>query len=143
MKKSSDKTKAPRNYPRAYFHVSRDLEHEFSSRIGPGTERRIRTGAHFGTLAKRDLLRYWALLRSTLPTIGITREEFLQLSKLIKLISEPDSTVFYAQVQRANPGLSRSLLTKLKALDEAQTLSLIDAIERHGINPESGPFPED
>lgn len=142
MKKSSDKTKAQRNYPRAYFHVSRNLEHEFSSRIGPGTERRIRTGAHFGTLAKRDLLRYWALLRSTLPTIGITREEFLQLSKLIKLIAEPDPTVFYAQVQRANPALSRGLLVKLESLNEAQTLALIDAIERYELDPESGPFPE-
>jgi hypothetical protein len=103
-----------------------------------------------GLTAARDLERYFALLRDTLPTVPLAENEaMLVCDALNGIIIDPhtykltykliwaqvDDAIHIDRLDRKWDVDGQALVSKLRGLTAAQCLALADAVERFWLDP--------
>lgn len=114
-----------------------------ASELGPDLEARLRGSLTHGLVTKRDLGRYYWLLKGELSSIGLTRDEACAVCDACNATAfDPEATRFiWAEIADAEDTCDKwgvdqaALVQKLRALTRVQSLALADAIERFWVNP--------
>lgn len=115
--------------------------------LEPLLEERAPEPGGLGLIAKRDLTRYYDALRRELKTVAqlLTPSEALALCDISNgtLWDEVSAALLWAEVADADQaqldqwGVNRdTLVAKLRALTPAQSLAVVDALERWWLLPE-------
>lgn len=128
--------KTPNDYPQVKFRTGKDLEAELSSRSDEQSD------SAYSRIAKRDLDRYYALLRLSLPRFS-EEEALILVNALNGAKYEPEMAHrLYVDVQEyleeSNEGYHsepvsndvRTLVLRVKAMSHLECMAIIDAAER-------------
>jgi len=118
--------KKPRDYPRALFHIPERLLPEIASRSDRIDDpKAIRSGSAYGNTTRRDVVRYYSLLKDELMTLRLTQAEAIAVCEALHpQLEDVDARLLWKDLGRLVPNIARKHLT------EAQALAIVDAVER-------------
>jgi hypothetical protein len=123
--------KRPQDYARAQFHIENEHVSDFAERATPEEREKANTGTSYGRIARRDLYRYYDLLRQELRGLDLTEDDALQIVELV----QNDQAVHENPRLLASTAQSLSdasrIKRKLMAMTPAQAFAVVDAIERY------------
>ena len=117
--------KTPKDYARVMFHVKENLLPDIAARTCNEDPTALRSGSAYGATVRRDVVRYYNLLRNELAMLRLTQAEALAAcTALHPLLPEIDARFLWKDLARICPALARKRPTL------AQSLAIVDAVER-------------